>query len=192
TNKAKNKSFTANIEMRLIRASGCLSITRYPASTLELPPDSKKSTSFVVTSGAELIPDDNLIHQIIVSVPGIKLSAIQYANGQNIVTDHPDESYDISDPNYPTPAKIDSSAEVGVYLNGFVDGVAHLLGRFNEPVWFIDEDFEPLPPEIDTEARKLEDFEVLVIPSYGLSGVDTSCILCKYTDFTDSTDSHGL
>ncbi|MEW6618763.1 MAG: hypothetical protein AB1422_05365 [bacterium] len=64
TNKAKNKSFTANIEMKLIRASKCLSITQYPASTLELPANSEKSTSFVVTSGEELIPDDNLIHQI--------------------------------------------------------------------------------------------------------------------------------
>ncbi|MEW6620180.1 MAG: alpha/beta fold hydrolase [bacterium] len=64
TNKAKNKSFTANIEMKLIRASKCLSITQYPASTLELPADSQASTSFVVTSGDELIPDDNLIHQI--------------------------------------------------------------------------------------------------------------------------------
>jgi len=154
TNKAKNKSFTANIEMRLIKASGCLFVTQYPDSTLELPPNSQKSTSFVVTSGAELIPDDNLIHKIIVSVPGIKLSAIQYANGQNIVTDHPDESYDISDPRYPTPAKIDSEAEVGVYLNGFVDGVAHLLGRFKEPVWFINEDFEPLPTEITTETQR--------------------------------------
>ncbi|MEW6609083.1 MAG: alpha/beta fold hydrolase, partial [bacterium] len=211
TNKAKNKSFTANIEMKLIKESGCLSITQYPADTLDLPADSQASTSFVVTSGEELIPDDNLIHQITVSVPGLKLSAIQYANGQNIVTDHPDESYDISDPRYPTPAKIDSEAEVGVYLNGFVDGVAHLLGRFKEPVWFIDRDFEPLPTEIKEKGRKkemeknikrilsfspyspslltknerlkpelqrkLQDFKVLVIPSYGLSGVDTSEIL---------------
>ncbi|MEW6609054.1 MAG: alpha/beta fold hydrolase [bacterium] len=156
TNKAKNKSFTANIKMKLIKASGCLSITQYPAATLDLPADSQASTSFVVTSGEELIPDDNLIHQIIVSVPGIKLSAIQYANGQNIVTDHPDESYDISDPRYPTTAKIDSEAEVGVYLNGFVDGVAHLLGKFKEPVWFIDRDFEPLPTEIKEKGRKKE------------------------------------
>ncbi|MEW6620182.1 MAG: hypothetical protein AB1422_12760 [bacterium] len=237
TNKAKNKSFTANIEMKLIRASKCLSITQYPASTLELPADSQASTSFVVTSGDELIPDDNLIHQIIITVRGLKLSAIQYANGQNIVTDHPDESYDISDPRYPTPAKIDSEAEVGVYLNGFVDGVAHLLGRFKEPVWFIDRDLEPLPSSIEENSksqipnykqipkskfqisnqiqmpnaanerlkselqkslplsslvpplssfiphpsslipRKLSDFKVLIIPSYGLSGVDTSEIL---------------
>ncbi|MEW6096354.1 MAG: hypothetical protein AB1567_07505 [bacterium] len=159
-------------------------------------------------------------------------SAIQYANGQNIVTDHPDESYDISDPRYPTPDKIDSEAEVGVYLNGFVDGVAHLLGRFKEPVWFIDRDFEPLPSSIEENSksqitnsksqilnklrtpelqiiekirenptksvqsvsnerqfaecceakksklqRELQDFKVLIIPSYGLSGVDTSAIL---------------
>ncbi|MEW6609262.1 MAG: hypothetical protein AB1414_17765, partial [bacterium] len=156
TNKAKKKSFTANIEMKLIKESGCLSITQYPADTLDLPADSQVSTSFVVTSGEELIPDDNLIHQITVSVPGLKLSAIQYANGQNIVTDHPDESYDISDPRYPTPARIDSEADVGVYLNGFVDGVAHLLGRFKEPVWFIDRDFEPLPTEIKEKGRKKE------------------------------------
>ncbi|MEW6608665.1 MAG: hypothetical protein AB1414_14670 [bacterium] len=65
TNKAKNKSFTANIEMKLIKESGCLSITQYPVSTLELPADSEASTSFVVSSGEELIPDDNLIHQLI-------------------------------------------------------------------------------------------------------------------------------
>jgi len=142
--------------MKLIKASSCLSITQYPASTLEIPAKGENATNFVITSGAELIPDDNLIHQIIVDIEGVKSSAIQYANGQNIVTDHPDESYDISDPRYPTPARIDSEAEVGVYLNGFVDGVAHLLGRFKEPVWFIDEDFEPLPTEIATETQRHE------------------------------------
>ncbi|MEW6621339.1 MAG: amidase domain-containing protein, partial [bacterium] len=232
-----NESKIANITMILIKASKCLSITEYPASTLEIPAKGEDSTCFVVTSGEELIPDDNLIHYIIVDIEGVESSAIQYANGQNIVTDHPDESYDISDPRYPTPAKIDSEAEVGVYLNGFVDGVAHLLGRFKEPVWFIDRDLEPLPSSIEENSksqipnykqipkskfqmsnqiqmpnaanerlkpglqkslplsslvpplpsfiphpssiipRKLSDFKVLVIPSYGLSGVDTSEIL---------------
>ncbi|MEW6609784.1 MAG: Ig-like domain-containing protein, partial [bacterium] len=48
TNKSKKKSFTANIEMKLIKESGCLSITQYPAATLEIPADSQASTSFVV------------------------------------------------------------------------------------------------------------------------------------------------
>ncbi|MEW6609973.1 MAG: Ig-like domain-containing protein, partial [bacterium] len=151
-----NESKTAEITISLIKASNCLSITEYPASTLDIPAKGEDSTCFVVTSGEELIPDDNLIHQIIVDIDGVESSAIQYANGQNIVTDHPDESYDISDPRYSTPARIDSEAEVGVYLNGFVDGVAHLLGRFKEPVWFIDRDFEPLPTEIKEKGRKKE------------------------------------
>ncbi|MDI6703293.1 MAG: Ig-like domain-containing protein [bacterium] len=86
------------------------------------------------------------------------------------INDHPDDNYEISDPQYPTNMYISSKADVAMLLRGYSDGMGHLLGRWKIPVSLILDDLTP----IFREKRTLSDYPVLIIPTLGLSGISNS------------------
>jgi hypothetical protein len=82
--------------------------------------------------------------------------------------DHPDEG-PIINPQYPTPWYLDSESEIGILLNGFYDGVGHLLGRYKINTCLL----KPEDMKILGEPnRTIDSLSVLLIPSGGLSGLD--------------------
>ena len=86
---------TTTISMELLRNSSCLSVTKQPESSMVIPGKGKKSTSFTVTSGDKLKPDDDLIHNINVTAEGVLPENITYPNGKK-VTDHPEATFGLS------------------------------------------------------------------------------------------------
>jgi len=78
----------------------------------------------------------------------------------------PDDRYDISKPTYYWSGNFtpETMAEVGVLFRGHMLSTSKLLARFNEPVIFLDVNFEPEPLK----------YPILVIPSGGLYGLDSS------------------
>jgi hypothetical protein len=84
--------------------------------------------------------------------------------------EHPDETYEISSSNYPTPWKIDTKSKIGILLSGWGNGLGHLLGRWNVETVGVKPDLT-IVGEPD---RSLSDLDVLLIGTGGLTGLDNS------------------
>ncbi|MDD5353813.1 MAG: Ig-like domain-containing protein [bacterium] len=91
--------------------------------------------------------------------------------GSGHTSDHPDENYEVADTKYSTPWKIDTQSKIGILLNGWGDGIGHLIstGLINSCA-VKPEDFKIL----GEPTRSLNDLKVLIIGSAGLSGYDGS------------------
>jgi len=84
--------------------------------------------------------------------------------------EHPDETYEISSSNYPTPWKIDTQSKIGILLSGWGNGLGHLLGRWNVETVGVKADLTIVgEPE-----RDLSDLDVLLIGTGGLTGLENS------------------
>ena len=64
---------------------------------------------------------------------GISKSPENLDNAENPghVTDHPDESKSVSNPQYPTPWLYDPESPIGILSSGWGEGLFYLLGKFN-------------------------------------------------------------
>ncbi|MCG2783232.1 MAG: hypothetical protein L6243_06555, partial [Candidatus Altiarchaeales archaeon] len=78
----------------------------------------------------------------------------------------PDDRYDISKPTYYWTGNFspETIPEVGVLFRGHMLSTSKLLARFNEPIVFLDVNFNPDPMK----------YPILVIPSGGLYGLESS------------------
>jgi len=84
--------------------------------------------------------------------------------------EHPDETYEISSSNYPTPWRIGTESKIGILLSGWGNGLGHLLGRWNVPTVGVKADLTIVgEPE-----RNISDLDVLLIGTGGLAGLDNS------------------
>ena len=84
--------------------------------------------------------------------------------------EHPDETYEISSTNYPTPWKINTQSKIGILLSGWGNGLGHLLGRWNVETVGVKPDLTIVgEPE-----RDLNSLDVLLIGTGGLTGLDNS------------------
>jgi len=84
--------------------------------------------------------------------------------------EHPDETYEISSSNYPTPWKIDTKSKIGILLSGWGNGLGHLLGRWNVETVGVKPDLTI----VGEPNRSLSDLDVLLIGTGGLTGLDNS------------------
>ena len=84
--------------------------------------------------------------------------------------EHPDETYEISSSNYPTPWKIDTQSKIGILLSGWGNGLGHLLGRWNIATVGVRTDLTI----VGEPNRSLSDLDVLLIGTGGLTGLESS------------------
>jgi alpha-tubulin suppressor-like RCC1 family protein len=84
--------------------------------------------------------------------------------------DHPDDNFSVANSEYPTDWLYDSESKVGVYSNGWGEGLNHLLGKYSVSTCVIKENFTILnEPE-----RSINDIDVLLFGSAGFDGLETS------------------
>jgi hypothetical protein len=86
------------------------------------------------------------------------------------LSDHPDDSFIISSPRYPTPWLVDTESDTGILMSGWGEAVGHVLGRYNVSTAIVKKDLTIL----DEPYRELNDLKVLIIGSAGLTGLDNS------------------
>lgn len=82
------------------------------------------------------------------------------------VNDHPDDNYSVASPNYPTPWLINTTANVGILLSGWGNGVGCLLGQYGLQTAMV----TPSLAIADEPALTLGNLKVLIIGSAGLEG----------------------
>uniref|UniRef100_A0A7C4U901 T9SS type A sorting domain-containing protein n=1 Tax=candidate division WOR-3 bacterium TaxID=2052148 RepID=A0A7C4U901_UNCW3 len=86
--------------------------------------------------------------------------------------DHPDDNWQVNDPQYPTPWFVDTESDVGILISGYSVGMGHLLGRFKIPTAIVSPDLRVY----GTLNRTIDSLKVLIIPSGGLYGKEEDFI----------------
>ncbi|MGB3341141.1 MAG: hypothetical protein WBB37_06640 [bacterium] len=74
-----------------------------------------------------------------------------------------DESYSMSDHNFPSPWILNPRARIGLFLSGYAEGMGHLLGNYKIPTALVLDNFKI----VGAFERPLSDLDVLVIPTGG-------------------------
>jgi hypothetical protein len=92
------------------------------------------------------------------------------------IYDAPDEIEFIPQPAYPASGILKDEAEIGVLLKGFSVGMGYLCQKIKEPISWIavtTENGEFSLKPLTSKPRELFSYKILIIPSFGLSGIDT-------------------
>jgi len=121
---------------------------------------------YVYNNGAE----GNLYHRFNLTNNGVSLDNAEhcYSPYEEKEEDHPDEG-PIVNPHYPTPWYLDTESNIGILLNGYSDGVGHLLGKYRINTCAVKKENLKVLGELH---RSLSDLSVLVIPTGGLMGLE--------------------
>jgi hypothetical protein len=112
----------------------------------------------------------DLYHRFYLTSNGVSLDDAEhvYSPREEKEDDHPDEG-PIVDPHYPTPWYLTTESNIGILLNGFFDGVGHLLGRYKISTCAVKKENLKV---LGDQNRSLNDLSVLIIPSGGLIGLE--------------------
>jgi len=119
---------------------------------------------------AIIVIDGNAVFNDIKAVDVIVVNKNSQANCDPPDHDHPDENWQVNDPQYSTPWYVGTDCEVGILISGYCAGLGHLLGRFKIPTAIVGVDGRVL----GTLNRTLDSLKVLIIPSGGLYGKENN------------------
>jgi len=84
--------------------------------------------------------------------------------------DHPDDNWQVNDPQYPTPWYYGTDCDVGILISGYCVGLGHLLGKFKIPTAIVGTNFRVL----GTMNRTIDSLKVLIIPTGALYGKENN------------------
>ena len=143
-------------------------VTLLPGETTRGNPE--KEVTFKVTNNEAKWPIDLYIEVKALNWNISKFPENLIATDEGWFKDHPDETYDVSSPDYPTDWKYDSKSDIGILFTGWGEGLGHLLGRYDVATCVVKPDLTIL----NEPGRSLSDLKILLIGSGGLAGFDSS------------------
>jgi len=177
--KGETVTHTVTIKNNYVPESETFSLSAYGFSpgwsvsglseSFSLEPGRETSYTFLVTS-SDGYGDVDISVDLIAMAETRSQEVYDWSAEPYNPREHPDETYEISSTNYPTPWKIDTKSKIGILLSGWGNGLGHLLGRWNVETVGVKPDLTI----VGEPKRDLNDLDVLLIGTGGLTGLENS------------------